>query len=286
MCVGIIRVASPLMVRYIYYNVNVIGCQYGKKEVMQTTTHTLTLHGYRLHYRVVGAGSPLVLVHGFGVSGHVWQRVLPYLAQEYQVFVVDLPGYGRSTYRETRAPWQLRAMAPLLAAWLCHMQLSAVHLVGHSMGGAIAIHLATHAPELVKSLTLIDAAGMPFRSTFPALALRSARSFSQRGNGSYPVALWRDIARPRLRLILRNARQMVTSDFRVELTELEQRALPTLIVWGEQDVLVPLPLGYELHQALPHATFVIIPTSGHRPMLAQPALISGILLAFLEEQEN
>lgn len=249
---------------------------------MHSTTHNLVLNGYRLHYRVIGIGSPLVLIHGFGVSGHIWQRVLPYLAQHYQVFVVDLPGYGRSTYRETNAPWRLREMAPLLVTWLREMSLSSVHLVGHSMGGAIAIHLAASTPELVQSLTLIDAAGIPFRSTFPALARRSMRSFVQRNNGAYPLALVRDILRPRLRLLWHNATQMVDCDFRTELAML---TLPTLMLWGTHDILVPISLGYELHKALPHATFVTIPQSGHRPMLAHPALVSGVMLEFLAEQE-
>ncbi len=240
------------------------------------------LYGYQLHYRIMGTGSPLVLVHGFGVSGHVWQRVLPYLAQEHQVFIVDLPGYGRSTYRETNAPWRLREMAPLLVAWLQRMHLSSVHLVGHSMGGAIAIHIAAHAPELVKSLTLVDAAGMPFRSSFSALAARSARSFVQLRNGGYPLPLVRDVLRPRVRLFWQGATQMVDCDFRAEIASL---TMPILIIWGEQDILVPISLGYELRDALPHAVFVPISNSGHRPMLAQPALMSGVVLAFLAEQK-
>ena len=248
---------------------------------MAVETGNMSLYGYRLHYRILGTGSPLILIHGFGVSGHVWQRVLPYLTQEHRVFIVDLPGYGRSTYRETRAPWRLREMAPLLAAWLQRMQLSSVHLMGHSMGGAIAIQLAA-APELVKSLTLVDAAGMPFRSTFAALAARSARSFIQLRNGGYPLPLVRDVLRPRVRLFWQGATQMTTCDFRAEIAAL---TMPTLIIWGEQDVLVPISLGYELRNALPHAVFVPLSNSGHRPMLAQPALMSGVVLAFLSEQE-
>ena len=264
-----------------------MGCMQAKKykyrETTRPSTHHVSLDGHDLHYSVIGTGSPLVLVHGFGVSGHVWQRILPYLAQHYQVFVVDLPGYGRSTYdRGTHTSWRLREMAPLLAAWLRHLRLSSVHLMGHSMGGTIAIHLAAHAPELVKSLTLIDAAGMPFRSTFPALAARSARSFVQLGNGRYPLALIRDVLRPRLRTFWQSAAQIADCDFRDEIATL---TLPILIVWGERDVLVPISLGYELHDALPHAVFISLPTSGHRPMLAQPALVSGVVLEFLSEQE-
>ena len=256
--------------------------KHSQRKTLRVETGNTFIHGYRLHYKIVGTGSPLILIHGFGVSGHVWQRILPYLAQEYQVFIVDLPGYGRSTYRETQAPWRLREMAPLLASWLRHMHLTSVHLVGHSMGGAIAIHLAAQNPELVKSLTLVDAAGIPFRSTFSALAVRSARSFIQLKNGSYPLPLIRDVLRPRVRLFWQGATQMTTSDFRAEITSL---TMPTLIVWGEHDILVPISLGYELRDALPHAVFVPIADSGHRPMLAQPALMSGVVLAFLAEQE-
>ncbi len=255
---------------------------YFLEESPRSTTYSVSLHGYRLHYRVAGKGSPLVLIHGYGVSSHIWQRVLPYLTQYYQVFVVDLPGYGRSTYRGTNAPWRLREMAPLLAMWLRELHLSSVHLVGHSMGGAIAIHLAASAPELVQTLTLIDAAGIPFRSTFPVLVRRSMRSFVQRNNGGYPLALVYDVLRPRLRLFWHGAMQMVDCDFRAELATLT--TLPILILWGEHDILVPIALGYELHKALPHATFVTIPQSGHRPMLAKPALMSGVVLEFLEEQ--
>ena len=256
---------------------------YFSRQALHVVPYTMSLSGYQLHYRVAGAGSPLVLVHGFGVSGHIWQHVLPYLAQHYQVFVIDLPGYGRSSYRETHASWQLRDMAPLLSAWLQALRLSSVHLVGHSMGGAIAIQIAAHAPELVHTLTLVDAAGMPFRSTFQKLARRSMRSFVQKGNGRYPPALIRDLLRPRLRLLWHNANQMVDCDVRAELATLTQ---PTLILWGEHDILVPISLGYELHKALPHAIFVTIPSSGHRPMLAQPALISGVMLAFLADFES
>jgi pimeloyl-ACP methyl ester carboxylesterase len=150
------------------------------------------------------------------------------------------------------------------------------------MGGAIAIHLAAQTPELVKSLTLVDAAGIPFRSTFSALAIRSVQSFVQLKNGRYPLPLVRDVLRPRIRLFWQGATQMTTSDFRAEIATL---TMPTLIIWGEQDILVPISLGYELRDALPHAVFVPIRDSGHRPMLAQPALMSGIVLAFLNEQE-
>jgi len=246
-----------------------------RKTKLAERTEFITIDHHRLYYRVAGGGPPLVLIHGFGVSGYVWQRALPYLAQQHEVFVVDLPGYGHS---RTNGAWHLRDMAPLLAHWLQKLQLSPIALMGHSMGGAISIHLAAHAPELVSRLVLVNAAGIPLQTPLPALASRSFHSFFQPGNGSLPLPLVRDLLHPRIPLLWQTAQEMKRSDFRAELAQI---TIPTLIIWGERDVMLPIALGHALQEALPHATFLMMPRCGHRPMLAQPALFSKSILAFL-----
>ena len=235
----------------------------------------VTIDHHRLYYRTVGSGTPLVLIHGYGNSGHIWQRTLPYLAQQHQVFIVDLPGYGRS---RTSGVWHLREMAPLLAQWLHTLQLPPAAVVGHSMGGAIAIHLAAYAPEQFSHLVLVNAAGIPLQTHLPGLATRSLHSFFQSGNGTLPLPLVRDMLQPRIHLLWRTAQEMKRSDFRAELAQV---TLPTLILWGERDVMLPIGLGRALNEALPYATFLAMPDCGHRPMLAQPAQFSKTVLAFL-----
>ncbi len=235
----------------------------------------INIDQHRLYYRVTGSGTPLVLIHGYGTSGHIWQRALPYLAQQHEVFIVDLPGYGQS---KTHGAWHLREMAPLLAHWLQKLQLSPIALMGHSMGGAIAIHLTAHAPELISRLILVNAAGIPLQTPLPALATRSIHSFFQTGNGSFPLPLVRDVLQPHFHLLWQTAQEMKRSDFRAELARI---TVPTLIIWGERDVMLPITLGHTLQEALPHATFITMPHCGHRPMLAQPALFSKSVLTFL-----
>lgn len=242
---------------------------------LQESTYTITLERHRLSYRVVGQGSPLVLIHGFGVSGQIWQAVLPYLARRHQVFVVDLPGYGRSTFT---SPWRLREMAPLLITWLRGLKFSSVALMGQSMGGAIALHLSVLAPEMVERLVLVSSAGMPLSARFTELFWRSLRSMLQPGNGGYPAGLIRDVLRPRPVLFWQSTQEMLQSDFRAEIVQVKA---PALIIWGEQDLLLPLALGQALHAALPHASFVTLPNCGHRPMLACPELVSSMALDFL-----
>ena len=224
---------------------------------------------------MAGNGPPLVLVHGYGVSGQMWNRCIPYLAQERQLFIVDLPGHGHSTLA---SDWRLREVAPLLAQWLRILELPPVGLMGHSMGGAIAAHLAVHAPDLVERLVLVDAACLPLDRALPVMITRSARSMIQRGTGSYPLALLRDTLKPRLRLLWQAAREMGHSDYTAELATL---TLPTLIIWGERDVLLPIATGKALAEMLPHAMFVALPESGHRPPLSQPVEFSRLVLDFL-----
>ena len=222
-----------------------------------------------------GSGPPLVLVHGYGVSGQVWNRCIPYLAQRRQVYIIDLPGHGRSTLT---GAWQLREVAPLLAQWLYELKLLPVGLVGHSMGGAIAAHLAAQRPELVDRLVLVNAACLPLDRALPVMLTRSARSMVQRGAGGYPLAMLRDVLQPRFHLLWQAAREMGRSDFTAELATL---TLPTLIIWGERDVLLPLATGRQLAETLPHARFVTMPKSGHRPPLSEPEEFSKLVLDFL-----
>jgi pimeloyl-ACP methyl ester carboxylesterase len=140
-------------------------------------SYTAAINGERLHYLAAGNGPLLVLLHGYGATGYIWQRALPYLAQRRRVFVVDLPGHGRS---RQSGPWQLREVAPLLASWLRQMEFAQIALAGHSMGGAIALHLTAHAPELVERLVLVDAAGLPVQAPLGIrLHVRCARCCKQ-----------------------------------------------------------------------------------------------------------
>lgn len=248
-------------------------------QIIQEKSYILTPSGQRIFYRIAGTGKPLVLIHGHAASGSTWKAVLPFLAQHYQVISVDLPGYGRS---QCSGPWRLREIAPLLIRWLQQIELQPVVLMAHSMGGAIATHLAASAPDLVDRLILVDAAGLPLHMSFPTLAARSVSSFFQPGNGSnFPQEL-REHLLTSPRIIWQSALEVAACDFSAELASI---SLPTLIIWGEHDLLLPT-LGLELHKALPHAEYVTIPHCGHRPMLGQPALFSQIVLRFLQQDSS
>lgn len=244
--------------------------------------HTITIKGQRIYYRSLGSGTPLILLHGYAATGLLWQRCLPFLAQQHQVIAIDLPGHGHS---ELTGPWHLCDIAPLLALLLRQMDLMPAAVIGHSMGGAIAIHLSAIAPDRVERLVLVDSTGVPLEAGISTLAIRSIRSaLTPQGGSSYPLSIQLSMLKPDPYLYWQVAQEMVKSDFRTELASLN---LPTLILWAEQDVLLPIQLGERLSKALPHAKFIRIPDAGHRLPLSHPELFSRIVLEFLqEEREN
>jgi len=144
----------------------------------------------------------------------------------------------------------------------------------------VALHLAASAPHLVHRLLLVNSAGLPLHAPPVLLAARSMRSFLQSGNGSYPPEVLRDHLLTPPRILWQSAQEIIGSDLRAEMTSM---SAPTQIIWGARDLLLPLALGYQLHAALPHATFVTMPDCGHCPMLAQPVLFSQIALRFLQK---
>jgi 3-oxoadipate enol-lactonase len=240
--------------------------------------HTTTIQGQRIYYRCLGSGTPLVLLHGYAATSLLWQRCLPFLAQQHQVIAIDIPGHGHSTYS---GPWHLNDIAPLLVLLLRQLNLMPMAIMGHSMGGAIAIHLSAIAPDMVERLVLVDSTGVPLEAGMSTLAIRSIRSaLTPQGGSSYPLSIQLGMLKPTPYLYWQVAQEMVKSDFRKELASLN---LPTLIIWGKQDVLLPIQLGERLSKALPNAQFISIPDAGHRLPLSHPELFSRIILEFLQE---
>lgn len=228
----------------------------------------------RLYYRVAGTGPPLVLVHGFSGSSSWWRRNIRGLAARHRVYALDLAGFGRS-WPKHRFTLE-RAVAEIIA-WMDAMGLSRADFCGHSMGGQICMRLAAAHPDRVRRLVLVDAAGLPLHARLLPLAWRGLRSSGHTHFRFAPTVMTTALqAGP---LILWSAlRDLLADDVREALARI---TAPTLIVWGEQDVLVPLEFGQALQLGIPHSRLAVVPGAGHNVMYECPAHFNALVLDFL-----
>jgi pimeloyl-ACP methyl ester carboxylesterase len=231
-------------------------------------------------YGEVGEGiEAVVLVHGLAGSSRWWAHTVPALARRYHVIVPDLIGFGR-TRRPGRVLPSMGDVARVLAAWLERLGVPRCHLVGHSMGGQIALHFAARAPERVRRLVLVDAAGIPRPI--------DARSVVQFLAGIAPVSSWGSpgflsvIARDALKAgpitLLQAAHHILADDVRTLLPHIRA---PTLVVWGALDRWVPVAHAHELAAGIADARSVVLDGAAHNPMVDRPAEFNRLVLDFL-----
>ncbi|WP_245895845.1 alpha/beta fold hydrolase [Deinococcus irradiatisoli] len=231
-------------------------------------SQTFTDAGRTLRYRRQGQGPPLVLIHGLSGSGRWWRFNTPALSADHEVLTLELiGGVG------------VQAAARLIVAWLEHLDLPPAAVVGHSMGGQIALYVAAFAPERVSKLVLACASGL-LRASWWKVALNLPRAgFSGRPR-FVPVVL-RDSLRTGLPNLYRSARDLLRDDVEALLPTI---AVPTLVIWGARDPLVPPRLGQHLAGSIPGAQYVELPRAGHVVMVDQPAAFNEAVLDFLAER--
>ncbi len=271
----------------------------------------LDLHGHRVIYRTAGTGPPVVLVHGMVNSSRHWKGVADLLAEDYTVIAPDLLGHGDSAKPE--GDYSLGAHAAGIRDLLAALGVDRASMVGHSLGGGVAMQFFYQFPERCERLILISSGGLgrevslslrlaavPGAEAVVALAARPRLIAALDRVGTMlrkriPVAsaLLRAIARAlgsldepaarrgflhTLRSVIGMGGQRVSARDRLYLLA----ALPTLIVWGERDRTIPLEHGLRAHADAPASRFATIPGSGHFPNLENPAALAAILRDFLQ----
>lgn len=236
--------------------------------------------GARLRYRQWGhSGPPVVLIHGLSGSWRWWRRNVGALSRAHRVYVLDLSGYGHTLAWRQRS-LGVRADAALIVRWLEAQEMTHVTLIGHSMGGHIALHAAALAPERVDALVLACASGLlrehPVRAALhlPRAAVTGRISF-------LPVVL-ADAGRAGLPNLWRSASRLLRDSVQELLPGIRAR---TLVIWGARDALVPAALGRQLASAIPGAQYVELPRAGHVVMVDEPAPFNRAVLDFLAAEQ-
>ena len=240
----------------------------------------LQLPPYTLFESRTGSGSPVALIHGLSGSTRWWSRNITALAENHLVAAVDLIGFGRNHRLTT--PLLMPAfheVTALLARWL-ETFAEPVHLAGHSMGGLLAIRLAAERPDLVRSLILVNAVGMPF-------ALRPGphlRALPKRPWGlNLASVLLPDAFRAGPTSLAVASARLLRGDARDWMRHI---TAPTLLVWGEADPLVPVPYAEEMSRIIRNSRLVVLPRAAHVAMWDQPEAFNRIALEFIDEVER
>ncbi|HEX6123119.1 MAG TPA: alpha/beta fold hydrolase [Ktedonobacterales bacterium] len=249
------------------------------------STATIRVQGTRVRYVSAGQGEPVVLVHGLAGSTHWWLRNLHVLARRYRVYALDLPGFGAMGWPALgwpaaggRSRFVLGEAASWLRAWMRAVGLRHAHLVGHSMGGYIAMRLAAVHPELVRRLALVAPAGVPMGRSLLGKAWPLALAAARTAPTFLPLLAY-DALRAGPLTLARAGYELLAQDVREEAQRIQA---PTLLLWGRRDPLVPPALGEALRQHIPNARLLYLERAGHVPMYERPRQFNTALLGFLD----
>lgn len=264
----------------------------------------LDLHGYRLYYYAAGtrgAGEPVLFLHGFPSSSHLWQGVVRHMPEGHRLIVLDQLGYGRSD-RPGSADLSVLGHATRALAVLDTLNVPGACLVGHDLGGAIAQWLAVHAPERVTRLALVNSVGLdawprrrtrvartlrPLARTLPAPLLAGEAyaslldGFSDRETGRHALDHFlRPFAQPAGREALLAHLAAQRPDDTRTLTLGAIRA-PTVVMHGACDPFVPVAVARRLHAAIPGATLDVVAQGRHFLPLDTPDHVASAVAAVL-----
>ncbi len=250
--------------------------------------------GLEIAYERVGAGPPLVLVHGAAEDSRVWQPQLEALADEFTVVAWDEPGAGRSS--DVPSDFGLADYGRCLAALIAALELGPAHVAGLSWGGTVVQELYRHRPDLVATMILADTyAG--WKGSLPEGELRARVAGAQemlaapadQFDPTLPGLFAGEPPAAVVELLQTVAAGVRPASLRTQLAAMadaDQRdllahiAVPTLLLWGEDDARSPLRIARQLEKAIADTTLVVIPDCGHVSNLEQPERFNAAVRDF------
>jgi 2-hydroxy-6-oxonona-2,4-dienedioate hydrolase len=241
-------------------------------------SRSVVVGGLELHAWVAGSGEPVVLVHGFGVSGRYMLPLAQALAGRFSVFAPDLPGSGRS--QKPRRPLGIGDLAAALAGCLDALELERPAFVANSMGCQVVTELAVRLPDRVGPLALIGPTVDPKRRLARHQVFGALRD-SVREPVSLLALAARDEAVQGVGALAAAARSALSDRIEQRLPLIEQ---PTLVVRGDRDGFVSAEWAEQVVALLPRARLVVIPGEPHAVHYTRPDLVAGVVRELLLEE--
>jgi pimeloyl-ACP methyl ester carboxylesterase len=278
-----------------------------------STAQTISVHGRTVSYLEAGEGPLLLLVHGMAGTARNWDAVIEPLALHNTVVAPDFPGHGESA--PGGGDYSLGSLASGLRDLMIALGHDRATLVGHSLGGGVALQFTYQFPEMVERLVLVSSGGLGpevgailraaalpgadlfIRSTAaPGAAVVGRLSGALGKIGLRPNADLAEVGRAYASLADTDRRKAFLSTLHAVVDTDGQRVaaldrlylaenLPVLIVWGERDPIIPVGHGRAAHAQLPGSRLEVFPDAGHIPMLESPGRFAAVLQRFLDETD-
>lgn len=263
-----------------------------------------------LHYEVYGSGDPVLCLHGLGASTHSWREFREPIAKDHRLILLDFKGFGASPKPKDRH-YAITEHAELAYQFIKELDLQKLTLVGNSFGGAVSllvtIKLYEENPRRLEKLILIDSGGynqkLPLHLKLlrapvlgwllihllpPKLSalivLKNSYYLDRKITQSQIDAYARPIAdRGGRHAILETAKQIIPANIDELIRKYRTIDVPTLIVWGKEDEVIPLEIGQQLHRDIRNSRLLTIDHSGHVPQEETPEHLIPLVLEFLRK---
>ena len=276
-------------------------------------SHFITVDGARVHYQEFGDASkpPIILIHGYTASVYVWKTTAPMLAGNgFHVIAVDLLGFGYSE-KPSWFDYSIQAQARMISRFMNRLGIGRATVVGNSYGGAVALNLTLDYPERVEKLVLVDSVCNDEPKNHPILKLAKIRGIGEiitpflidsktflrsRMIGTLAKANHHLITGERIDSIRRpliaadGHRSVLATSRNWDANHLEQDAhlinQPTLIIWGDQDKVIPIRHGYKLHEEILNSRFVILKDCGHVPPEEKTEIFTELVSEFCRDKKG
>lgn len=269
--------------------------------------------GARIHYQEFGDASnpPVILIHGYTASNYVWKTSAPQIAEKgFRVIAPDLLGFGYSE-KPRWFDYSIQSQARMISRLMNRIGIGQATVVGSSYGGAVAATLALDYPERVEKLVLVDAVCNDDLRNHPILKLASipgigeaitpfladSRMFMKyRMRGTLAPENHHMITPDRIDSIVRPLaaadahHSLLATSRNWHADRIEQDAglidQPTLVIWGENDAVIPIANGYKLHELILHSRFVVLRGCGHVPQEEKSEVFSDLVVEFCRDAKG
>ncbi len=282
-----------------------VGCdpkiaEHASKRIDVSGYSFQTVDGIKVAYQKFGNGEPLVLIHGFMGNSTNFETIFEELSKDFTVVAVDLPGFGLSD-KNIPKPLSRRYLAKVVSDLAVQLGFSSYSVLGHSMGGEVAMWIAIDNPDVVKKLILVSSAGRITDSSSPAdfINIPFFQVFARMTFFSYAFlkSTWLDMLVEKENFdeayFLKNYSLMYRTPYKVIanlanssdtsflMEEIEQITVPTMIIWGKQDSIIPADHAFWFHEKIKNSELVIINEAGHLSFIDKPYEFAKTIKDFL-----